>query len=75
MNNAKDEILTHPGVARDKANNTSLVSELGSAPPAGQKDNTPVSEREDMYPAGIRAIENLGTQKQRDDLHKLEQKH
>ncbi|KAJ3242122.1 hypothetical protein HDU78_001500 [Chytriomyces hyalinus] len=63
----------HPGVARDQINQTHNVSEVASSglpqPPAQEKK--PVSE--DMYPAGIRAIENMGTPEQVSQLHKMEQ--
>ncbi|KAJ3232920.1 hypothetical protein HDU81_002607 [Chytriomyces hyalinus] len=63
----------HPGVARDQINQTNNMSEVASSglpqPPAQEKK--PVSE--DMYPAGIRAIENMGSQEQVSQLHKMEQ--
>ncbi|KAI8829209.1 hypothetical protein BJ741DRAFT_623811 [Chytriomyces cf. hyalinus JEL632] len=63
----------HPGVARDQINETHNMSKVASTglpqPPVQQKK--PVSE--DMYPAGIRAIENMGSAEQVSQLHKMEQ--
>ncbi|KAJ3409246.1 hypothetical protein HDU80_002113 [Chytriomyces hyalinus] len=61
----------HPGVARDQINQTHIkVASTGLPQPPAQ-EKKPVSE--DMYPAGIRAIENMGSPEQVSQLHKMEQ--
>ncbi|KAJ1562982.1 hypothetical protein HK405_004864 [Cladochytrium tenue] len=61
----------HPGVARDLANNTRNTQPLSAGAPQ-RPEGAATKQVEDMYPAVIRAIENTGTDAQRDALHKLE---
>ncbi|KAJ3064555.1 hypothetical protein HDU98_012043 [Podochytrium sp. JEL0797] len=61
----------HPGVARDQLNHTTNNQELGDVETIPVVKG-PVSE--DLYPAGIRAIENEGTAQQVADLHKTMKK-
>ncbi|KAJ3113382.1 hypothetical protein HK100_002006 [Physocladia obscura] len=59
----------HPGVGRDQSNNTHNNEALGSVSPMLQKKG-PIAE--DVYPAGIKAIENRGTAEQVAELHRME---
>ncbi|KAI8610891.1 hypothetical protein BC830DRAFT_1143746 [Chytriomyces sp. MP71] len=62
----------HPGVARDQINQTrnTLPVATSGLPQPTNKPGGKVAE--DMYPAGIRAIENLGSVEQVAELHKME---
>ncbi|ORY47036.1 hypothetical protein BCR33DRAFT_115486 [Rhizoclosmatium globosum] len=59
----------HPAVARDQINQTHNVEAFGSVPTVAPHRG-PIQE--DMYPAGIRAIENRGTATQVQELHSME---
>ncbi|KAJ3014124.1 UNVERIFIED_CONTAM: hypothetical protein HDU68_000411 [Siphonaria sp. JEL0065] len=68
MNSQVDSTL-YPAVSRDVQNHTTLTQELGNVEPLTVKKG-PISE--DVYPAGVRAIENRGTAQQVKDLHRQE---
>ncbi|KAJ3109192.1 hypothetical protein HDU97_008591 [Phlyctochytrium planicorne] len=78
----------HPPVAKDHKNHTNSMQEIGDEAmrtqmmakeggcPCGSSSNPhshPHHNVDDLYPAAIKAIENLGTEAQREELHKADQ--
>ncbi|KAJ3096822.1 hypothetical protein HDU96_000636, partial [Phlyctochytrium bullatum] len=75
----KQDVALHPPVGRDSLNQRSDQKELGN-----DRLRAEILDQhreccggtgcgtDDMYPAGIRAIENLGSEAQREELHRVE---